>query len=186
MKTALLLTSKNADSLAIAGAARASVSRKLESGEGITNVETKFSFKEKHKEVVMYDEVPKIFAANAAKINVEADGEYQIVKADPVFVFTFKDVEAEKEYKVSYSVVEVMPANVIDVFEKPLLMYDKSEVPIEEEKPAQLSGAAAGDVKAYFKNAVKYWWALAALIIFVVIVWLVVKGRKNKPVEKKV
>ena len=177
LKTALSLTGKSADKLAVASNERASVARKLESSDGVTTVETRFSFKEGHKDIIMYDEVPKIFAADASKINVDAGGgEYKVVKADPIYVFTFPNVEAGKEYKVSYSVVEYMPGNVIDVFEKPILMYDKSEEKASLESPANLGVKFAERLKEYKR----YWWAFAAGVIAIILAIILILMRKKE------
>lgn len=178
LKLALTLTNKEAESLAVAGSAEASVSRNLESGDGVSTVETQFTFTAAHSEIVMYDEVPKIFAADASKIQVAVqDGGYQIVKADPVFVFTFRNVSAGKNYKVSYSVVELMPASILEVFDKPILMYDKGEQPALEE-PAQISGAGVvGGAKQLVQKYQRFWWAGAAGILMVIIGMMLWGGR---------
>ena len=181
LKLALTLTNKDAGTLAVAGSAEASISRNLESGDGVSTVETLFTFEDAHAEIIMYDEVPKIFAADAGNLEVEVEaGSYQVVKADPVFVFTFKNVSAGRNYKISYSVVELMPASILEVFDKPVLMYDKSEQP-EIEKPAQISGAGvAGGAKELVARYQRFWWAGAAGILLVIIGLLLWGKRKGE------
>ena len=187
LRTAILLAGQSEDNLAVAGD-NVAISRNLESSEGVTTVETQFNFKENHEQVILYDEVPKIFAVDAGNIKVDSGlGEYKVVKADPVFLFIFKNVSANTNVKVSYSVVEYMPANVLDTFFRPVLLYSKSEQPISQENPSGLSGLSVfsgENLKNSLNKYLKYWWVLAAIVVFVVLVILILKGRKKIDVKK--
>ena len=71
---------------------------------------------------IVYEKIPKAFTSNAVNITVTALGAsgYQIVEADPEYVFNYATLSPGQEVSISYSVRKEVNTSLIDQFQTEL------------------------------------------------------------------
>ncbi len=156
-------------------------------------VTLKYTGTETLHNVVVYDEVPKDFAANASEITVNAPGAtVRVVREDPVFMLVYDQVNPGDELTVEYqtsgwknlNIVEEKPASKVFVAgtapteEQPAAPAPEEqapeEKPAEEQQPAAPSAPQAPTKPAQevTPTAQDYTWVLVAGVVAIVAVLL--------------
>ncbi len=101
-----------------------SVARSIRAFNGTTTLTSSFRHNgaEIIKNLVVYEKVPKAFAANAANITVTALGAsgYETVETDPEYVFTYPELSPGQEVSISYSIRKEVNTTLIDQFQTEL------------------------------------------------------------------
>jgi len=99
----------------------------------------KYDGEKEAENFIVYDEVPKNFAEDADMIAINAgNGGVTVVEKDPVFMFTYKNVMPGEEQVIEYSLSRNVPLEVIDEFDKPIVLVRDLEQP-EVETPLKES-----------------------------------------------
>lgn len=111
------------------------------SDKSTLNLVVKFNGEKSVEDFIVYDEVPKDFAEDSDLIKVNAEGaKVTIVEKDPVYMFSYKNVEPGKEYNIEYNVDKEVETNVLNEFRRPIILVkdfeenSRIEQPLKEEK----------------------------------------------------
>lgn len=87
------------------------------SGTSKLTTKIKYTGDEKVSNFMLFDSVPKTFAASASNMTVTAPGAtYEIAEQDPSFIFLYPELTFGQEVTISYEVSEEVDTSVIDGF----------------------------------------------------------------------
>ncbi len=105
-----------------------------ENKSAITNV-FKYKGTKKVKNFIVFDNIPKEFAASADQIKVETTGTAEVVEKDPSYAILFPELSPQQEVSVKYSVDGKVSETVLDAVGTEL--YAEALEEVKEEKPVE-------------------------------------------------
>ena len=90
--------------------------RNLEATDASSKVTTrmKYNGKNKAKNFVIYEKIPKSFAESTDNITVNTNGQVEIVEKDPEYAIIFSELSPDQTIEISYTVNQKVDASVID------------------------------------------------------------------------
>ena len=124
--------------------ANTSLTRSIRAYNGTTTLTSSFrnSGKDKMKNFIIYEKVPKAFASNAANITVTAIGVsgYQTVETDPEYVFTYSGIFPGQEVNITYTIKREVNTSIIDQFQAEVYAEGLETAAAGEEEPSGPTG----------------------------------------------
>ncbi|MBI2106487.1 S8 family serine peptidase [Candidatus Woesearchaeota archaeon] len=150
--------------------------RRIESssGKSTLSLNVKFSGEKKVEDFIIYDEIPKNFAEDSNLITVNAEGaKVTIVERDPVYMFSYKNVNPGSEYNVEYTINKEVNTEVINEFRRPIVLVKDVDENIQAEQ--------VKEEKTDFK---KYLFIGGGILVIILIILGVVLYKVER-IEKK-
>ncbi len=109
--------------------------RNLEATDTSSKVTTrmKYNGKNKAKNFVIYEKIPKSFAESTDNITVNTNGQVEIVEEDPEYAIIFSELNPDQTIEISYTVNQKVDASVIDAMTSEVYAESIEEPPVDAE-----------------------------------------------------
>ncbi len=109
--------------------------RNLEATDASSKVTTrmKYNGKNKAKNFVIYEKIPKSFAESTDNITVNTNGQVEIVEEDPEYAIIFSELNPDQTIEISYTVNQKVDASVIDAMTSEVYAESIEEPPVDAE-----------------------------------------------------
>ncbi len=130
----------------------------------------KYSGKNKVKNFILYEKVPKSFAESTDDITINTTGKVEIVEKDPEYAIVFSELVPGQTIEVSYTVNQKVDASVIDAMTSEVYAESIEESPVLDKEPPEVP-----DDKGISPVLI-----ILLLIVLAIAGYIVVKKKQNQ------